>query len=189
MNQYFQVFGTAVWMVALTPVMAQNVAALQPTTTASAASHETNRIGTFKEVKTPAWVSPSAGPSDKRKDAASGEPLMVGERLVTGRNGAASLTLKDGTVLSLGPDTSLDLSQFQFNTTTQEGSFGLNLLQGSLRVITGMLAKVNPDRFRITTPTAVVGVRGTDFIVEADPPVVFGERLKKRPLHRKHPTR
>jgi hypothetical protein len=104
-----------------------------------------------------------------------GEPVLAGERLRTGRNGTASLTLKDGTVLTLGPDTSVDLTQFNFNTTTQEGSLGLDLLQGTLRVVTGLLAKVNPERFRISTPTAVVGVRGTDFIVEARLPLFVTE--------------
>ena len=45
-------------------------------------------------------------------------------------------------------------------------NFLLDLLQGSVRVVTGVLAKVNPDLFRVQTPTSVVGVRGTDFIVE-----------------------
>jgi hypothetical protein len=47
----------------------------------------------------------------------------------------------------------------------------LDLLQGSVRVVTGLLAKVNPERFKVRTPTAVVGVRGTDFIVDAPPKI------------------
>jgi hypothetical protein len=74
--------------------------------------------------------------------------------------------LKDGTVLTLGPDTVMDLRQFQFDTTTQQGNFLLDLLRGSVRVVTGLLAKVNPERFQVQTPTSVVGVRGTDFIVD-----------------------
>ena len=101
----------------------------------------------------------------------------------TGRNGAASLTLKDGTVLVMGPDTTVDLTRFQFDTTTQKGHFALDLLQGSVRVITGLLAKINPDLFKVSTPTSVVGVRGTDFIVEAaPPPQVPPPRVRNGPL-------
>jgi hypothetical protein len=150
-------------LLVMAPILAQ-VTEPRPATAASPAPAEAARIGVFKQVQGQAWQ----GREQTRRAVAPGEPVLVGERLSTGRSGAASLVLKDGTVLTLGPDTTVDLSQFQFDTTTQEGSFGLDLLQGSLRVITGLLAKINPDRFRITTPTAVVGVRGTDFIVEAE---------------------
>ena len=42
----------------------------------------------------------------------------------------------------------------------------LNLLQGTIRVVTGWLGKVQPEQVKVITPTSVVGVRGTDFIVE-----------------------
>jgi FecR protein len=126
---------------------------------------DTGRAGTFKQVQGEIRLGNDAG----RPTPQSGDALRAGERITTGKDGAASLVLKDGTVLTLGPNTTADLSQFQFDTTTQEGNFVLELLQGSVRVVTGLLAKINPDRFKVKTPTAVVGVRGTDFIVEATP--------------------
>ena len=82
---------------------------------------------------------------------------------------AASLTLKDGTVLAVGPDSVMDLSEFAFNSTTQEGSMLVNLVRGSLRMATGLIAKLKPEQVKVTTPTTVIGVRGTDFIVEENP--------------------
>lgn len=120
------------------------------------------RIGTFKQVEGEAW----AGRSGARRAAEPGAGVAVSERLSTGRSGAATIALKDGTVLTMGPDTTLDLSHFQFDSTTHDGHFVLDLLQGTLRVVTGLVARFNPDRFRVSTPTSVVGVRGTDFIVE-----------------------
>ena len=43
------------------------------------------------------------------------------------------------------------------------------LLRGSLRMATGLIAKVKPEQVKVTTPTTVIGVRGTDFIVEENP--------------------
>lgn len=126
---------------------------------------DTARAGTFKQVQGDIRLGTTAG----RPAPQSGDALRPGERITTGKDGAASLVLKDGTVLTLGPNTTADLSQFQFDATTQEGNLVLELLQGSVRVVTGLLAKINPDRFKVKTPTAVVGVRGTDFIVEATP--------------------
>jgi hypothetical protein len=58
------------------------------------------------------------------------------------------------------------LTDVKFDTTTQDGSLILNLVQGSIRVVTGWLGKLHPEQVKVITPTSVVGVRGTDFIVE-----------------------
>ena len=125
---------------------------------------DAQRIGTFKDTQGDAWIGADAA----RRAAQSGAGVNLADRLSTGPQGAATLTLKDGTVLTMGPNTTMDLRQFQFDSTTQQGNFLLDLLQGSVRVVTGLLAKVNPERFKVQTPTSVVGVRGTDFIVETE---------------------
>jgi hypothetical protein len=167
MNLKYLIFSISSCLILSGTAMAQTSGNPATTAASSVAVADAGGVGIFKQVQGQAWQ----GQAESRRVIMPGEPVLAGERLRTGRNGTASLTLKDGTVLTLGPDTSLDLTQFHFNTTTQEGSLGLDLLQGTLRVITGLLAKVNPERFRITTPTAVVGVRGTDFIVEARGPL------------------
>lgn len=121
-----------------------------------------DRIGTFKQVQGETWV----GNTGMRRAARPGDGLRTAERVGTGRDGSAVIVLRDGTALTVGPNTLLDLSRFQFDATTQQGNVLLDLLQGSMRVVTGLLAKINPDLFKVQTPTAVVGVRGTDFIVE-----------------------
>lgn len=126
---------------------------------------DAQRVGTFKQIQGDIQLGKEAG----RPAPAPGDALRQGDRVRTGTTGGASIVLKDGTVLSMGPNTTVDLSQFQFDSTTQNGNFLLDVLQGSVRVVTGLMAKVNPERFKVRTPTAVVGVRGTDFIVEAIP--------------------
>lgn len=101
--------------------------------------------------------------------AISGGALREGDRIVTGRNSAAAATLRDGTVLSVGPNSTLDLTHYVFEPVSQNGSLLVNLLQGTVRMVTGIMGKTNPDLIKLTTPTTVVGVRGTDFIVEAQP--------------------
>jgi hypothetical protein len=102
-----------------------------------------------------------------QRPAQPGAPLSVNERIVTGPTGSAAFVARDGTAVSVGPNTTVTLSKFEFNSTTQSGSFALDLLRGTVRIATGLVAKINPDRFTVTTPTSLVGVRGTDFIVEA----------------------
>jgi len=130
-------------------------------------ANDTSRIGTFKHVEGATLM----GRVPAQQAPRPGDGVSESERLSTGPNGAASILLKDGTVLTMGPNTTMDLSRFQFDSTTQRGHFVLDLLQGSVRVITGLLARVNPDLFKVQTPTSVVGVRGTDFIVDAMEPL------------------
>ena len=98
-----------------------------------------------------------------------GDPVWEGDRIVSGPKSAAALTLRDGTVLSIGADSTVDLAQFQFEPTTHEGNVLIALAKGSLRLVTGLIAKLRPEQVKVTTPTTVIGVRGTDFIVEQNP--------------------
>jgi len=142
---------------------AQAVVPAVPVPPQVTATTDTARIGTFKQIEGDTRM----GRTGAERVPAPGEGVTVNQRVSTGKNGAATITLKDGTVLTMGPNTTMDLSQFQFDSTTQQGNFVLDLLQGSVRVVTGLLARINPELFKINTPTSVVGVRGTDFIVEA----------------------
>lgn len=144
--------------------LALGLTSLSSLSTAQSSPAGNGRIGTIKQVEGEAWV----GAPEARRAAASGDGVQLSDRLSTGKAGAATITLKDGTVLTMGPNTSMNLSQFAFDSTTQEGNFLLDLLQGSVRVVTGLLGKVNPELFKVKTPTSVVGVRGTDFIVETE---------------------
>ena len=83
-------------------------------------------------------------------------------------SGEIDLVLRDGTALVLGPDSRLDLKQFHFDSTTQDGGLLVSLLRGSLRMVSGLIGKTNPDAVRVDTQTATIGIRGTDFIVTAD---------------------
>lgn len=120
------------------------------------------RQGTFKTVQGDVTVVRG----DVRSAAVVGGPIMTADRVLTGAKSTAALTLKDGTVLSIGPESSVDLQSFQFDPTTQGGNMLVTLARGTLRVVTGIIAKIQPEQVKVTTPTTVIGVRGTDFIVE-----------------------
>lgn len=150
---------------ASTAALAQSAAAPAASSASAAASAVTAgdaRQGTFKTVQGSVTLARAAA----RQAVVVGDPVLVGDRILTGPNSAAALTLRDGTVLSIGADSNLVLSAFHFEPTTQEGNMLMALLHGSLRVVTGLIAKMQPEQVKVTTPTTVIGVRGTDFIVE-----------------------
>jgi len=98
--------------------------------------------------------------------AAVGGAVQVNDTIVTGADGIVGLTLRDNTRLTAGPDTTLALDQYEFDTTTHAGSMDTSVKRGSLAVISGDIAKSNPDAVVFRTPTVTLGVRGTEFIIE-----------------------
>jgi hypothetical protein len=124
------------------------------------------RAGTLKSVRGNVQV---LGPNGASRSVDSGDALTALDRLVTGADSGASVVLRDGTQIIVGPSSILDLKEFQFNSTTQDGGMFVFLLRGSLRMISGLIGKTNPSGVRVETPTAVIGIRGTDFIVEVSP--------------------
>ncbi len=125
------------------------------------------KIGTMKLVEGEVKVISLSGTQVLAK---SGHELVAGDKLVSGNNGSASLVLRDGTVLMLSAKSTLDLKNFTFDSTTNAGSMLLSLTKGTMRAVTGLIAKRNPNAVEIKTPTLSVGVRGTDFVVNADDP-------------------
>ncbi|MBL0251919.1 MAG: FecR domain-containing protein [Polaromonas sp.] len=97
-----------------------------------------------------------------------GDTVKTSDRLITGKQSSGSVVLRDGTTLVLTENSQLVLDKFAFNATTQDGNILINLLQGSMRMLTGLIAKVNPAAIQIKTKTVSVGIRGTDFIVETE---------------------
>jgi len=120
------------------------------------------RSGTFKTVQGKVVVTKGA----MDRVAAPGSPFGELDRVETDTGGAAVILLRDGTAIAVGPNTRVDLSRFQFDSTTQQGSLALRVLQGSIRMMTGLLGKTQPDNVKVMTPASTVSVRGTDFIVE-----------------------
>jgi hypothetical protein len=106
--------------------------------------------------------------SAKARAALAGDAMAPIDRLQTGADSGASVVLRDGTTLVVGPSSRLDLKQFHFDSTTQDGGMVVSLLRGTLRMVTGLIGKTHPDAVRVETQSAVIGIRGTDFIVETD---------------------
>ncbi len=92
------------------------------------------------------------------------EPMDV---VKTGADGSVGITMRDNSLLSAGPNSILSLDRFDFDATgSQPGRFETVLQRGTLMVVSGRIAKQGPQSMTVRTPTAVLGVRGTEFAVE-----------------------
>lgn len=102
----------------------------------------------------------------KRQSASIGMPVEVADRIRTGTNGSVGVTLRDNTLLSAGPNSLVVIDKFAFDNTTQEGNMSVGIRRGTLSVASGRIAKRTPESVDFHTPTSVLGVRGTEFVVE-----------------------
>ena len=99
---------------------------------------------------------------------APGVQVNQGDRVITGPSGYVGITMRDDTLLTLGPGSALNLDSYGFDAKTHEGNFLASLSKGVMSVVTGLIAKRSPESFVVRTRVSTMGVRGTEFIVEAE---------------------
>jgi len=92
-------------------------------------------------------------------------PIFLKDTVETGIKSNTQLRMIDGGLLSLQQQSKLIVNNYQFNQSDHEGSVSLNLIKGGLRTVTGVLKK-GLDRYKMQTPVASIGVRGTHYEAE-----------------------
>lgn len=100
--------------------------------------------------------------------ASVGTTVLVADKLRTGGDGAVGVTLRDNTLLSAGPNSLISIDRFAFDTTSQAGNISVGIRQGTLSVASGKIAKQTPESVDFRTPTSVLGVRGTEFVIAVE---------------------
>jgi hypothetical protein len=90
-----------------------------------------------------------------------------GDTLVSEKNTYAQVKFIDNSEITLKPNTTFKIEQFEFDEGKPAGdNASFSLVRGGLRSITGLLGKRNKEKFALKTPTATIGIRGTTFIAE-----------------------
>jgi hypothetical protein len=98
--------------------------------------------------------------------AARDDVIRQGESIVTGPNSLVQLRMTDGGALSVRQDTELKLDSYRYaGSDDRNASFFMSIVKGGLRTITGLIGRTRRDAYRITTPSATMGIRGTHFEV------------------------
>ena len=100
-----------------------------------------------------------------------GTSLQTSDVLITGADGSAGITFTDNSLVSVGPNSVFAIEKYRFDTTTHAGEFEGNLRQGRLAAVSGKMVKQAPESMKIRTPSAIMGVRGTEFVVQVDEPI------------------
>ena len=118
-------------------------------------------VGSFDRVVGQVSVQTPGGPS---RLANRGDAVAVGDVVATDDASEAGITASDGTRMMLRAKSRLEVTDYRFEPANNNaGAFVTNLLRGGLRMVTGLIGKAQPRNQRVTTNTATIGIRGTDF--------------------------
>lgn len=155
---------TALLLVAI-PLAGQSVAVAQALGIDSAQP----AVGEVSLVLGKAWLISGKG----RQAVAPGTEIRATDRILTEANGHVHIRFVDQALVSVRPDSRLEIVQYDYNADQPaQSTIKLNLEEGITRSISGHGATSARDRFRLNTPIAAIGVRGTDFVVSATPRAV-----------------
>ena len=108
------------------------------------------------------------------RTAQKGDAINEGDTLSSAQQSSAQIKMQDGGFIAVRPNTKLKIEQFKFSGKPDGGSDRsfFSLIKGGFRSITGLIGQVNKQNYRVTTPAATIGIRGTDYeaiYVEAAP--------------------
>ena len=97
-----------------------------------------------------------------------GASVQASDVIMTGADGSAGITFTDNSLVSVGPNSVFAIDKYRFDSTTHAGEFEGSLRKGRLAAISGKMVKQSPESMKIRTPSAIMGVRGTEFVVQVD---------------------
>ena len=95
-----------------------------------------------------------------------GTLISEGDRIITGGDAVAIIVFVDEARLSMRADSELLVKQYKVDPTGVDTHLDFELVRGGIRQISGQAARLRPERYRLNTPIASIGVRGTDFLAK-----------------------
>lgn len=140
------------------------------TTPIYAASFSAETVGQVSLVIGQAFLVRKNG---ERMSLRSGDRIGSTDRVETLSNGHVHIRFDDQGFVSVRPQSRLIIEQYHYDADNPERStVKFHLEQGVVRSISGKAAKSARERYRMNTPIAAIGVRGTDFVVRASTEMV-----------------
>jgi hypothetical protein len=121
--------------------------------------------GRVKTVEGRAWLTSAGG---ERTTVEVGAAVARGDSIETAADGSVGITFRDETRISIGPGSEVRIDEFLFAPDQDQLSFAARVAQGTLLYVSGVIARLAPERVAVTTPEGTVGVRGTTFLVRVD---------------------
>ncbi len=122
--------------------------------------------GTFMVVKGDVQVKNKIGAIQKAK---IGMKVIASDTISSGAEGRAKIVMSDKNIINISPDTIVELEKYIYDPAKDDKQVTLNVLQGKVRTTVEQKYDGEKNKFHVKTPSAVAGVRGTDFLTSYSP--------------------
>lgn len=112
--------------------------------------------------------------------------IYLHDTLTTDAGAQAQIAFTDNTLMTFRPDTKFFIDQYDYQPQGKKegkgvGKYVMNLIEGGFRTVTGAIAKENPDDYKVNTPVATIGVRGTDYSIYIHKGELFVQYIEGKP--------
>ncbi len=97
------------------------------------------------------------------RELKAGDKIYLNETIVAGSGSGTQILLLDQSTFTIGEDSEVVMDTFIFDPATNDGKIVASVKQGSLKVISGLISKKNPDSLTVEVPEGTLGSRGTEF--------------------------
>lgn len=121
-------------------------------------AHSAELFATVDSLSGTASVS---GDSIRSTAISVGQKIYEKQTITTAPDSEVHLETVDGGIIAIRPNTAFRVDEYKADGSPDDKVF-MSLLKGAIRSITGWIGKYNAPGYRITTPTATIGIRGTD---------------------------
>ena len=121
--------------------------------------------GVFTVVKGDVQVE--SGKDKKVQKARIGAKVFASDTIIAGKDSRAKIEMSDKNIINISPDSKLLIEKYENSGGKKEVL--LNVLQGKVRPAVNQKYDGESEKFHVKTPSAVAGVRGTDFLVSYNP--------------------
>ena len=97
------------------------------------------------------------------RELKTGDKIYLNETILAGADSGTQILLLDQSTFTIGSESEVVMDTFIYDPDTNDGKIVANVKQGSLKVISGLISKKNPDSLTVKVPEGTLGSRGTEF--------------------------
>ena len=99
----------------------------------------------------------------ENRELKTGDKIYLNEMIISSSGSGAQILLLDQSTFTIGADSEVVMDTFIYDPNKNDGEIVANVKKGSLKVISGLISKKNPEKLTVNVPEGTLGSRGTEF--------------------------
>lgn len=149
------------------PAPAPSMVTAKPQAAPPKSSSLPNYAGKVSQVTGEAYKNKAAGVRAKLSPQSE---IFLNDNIETGPESTLIITFVDNTRLSMGEKTACIIDEYVYDPSGESDcSFAMRMVKGVCRIVTGFITDLNPDRFKVETRMATIGIRGCELGFQSKP--------------------